>query len=114
MAILRDYSRPGSLSEALDLLADPQVRRVPLAGGTTLVGELETRARPDVEGVVDLRELDLRFIDASAASIHIGAMTTLADLRSAAETSDFAGSMLTRAARFEGPVNLRTFGIPKQ
>ncbi|MYC97250.1 MAG: hypothetical protein F4X14_20020 [Caldilineaceae bacterium SB0661_bin_32] len=107
MAILAEYHRPETLAAALDLLADRTARRLPLAGGTNLVGALETRQRRDVDGVVDLAALNLSYLQQAGASLRVGAMTTLADLVEHPLSATLAGGILPRTARFEGPRNLR-------
>lgn len=107
MAILSEYDKPKTLAEALDLLSERKSRRLPLAGGTQLVGALETRQRTDVDGVVDLSGLDLSYIHLVDSSLHIGAMTTLTDLIEHPLCADLAGGILAATARFEGPLNLR-------
>jgi len=106
MAILPEYHRPETLSQALELLADPRSRRLPLAGGTHLVPALETRQRRDVDGVVDLAGLDLSFIERDGYYLRVGAMTTLTDLVQHPVCVSFAGGILPQTARFEGPQNL--------
>lgn len=107
MAILAEYFRPKTLAEALELLADSKSRRVPLAGGTDLVGALETRRRRDVDGVIDLAALDLSFIRQVDSSLHLGSMTTLSELAQHPVCASLAGGILPETARFEGPLNLR-------
>ena len=107
MAILHEYHCPTSLAEALRLVDAPDRRRQLLAGGTTLVGALETRARRDVDGVIDLRKLGLDTIRPEDGTIRIGAMTTLTALVDHPATRELAGGLLSRAARGEGPINLR-------
>ncbi len=107
MALLREYHRPRSVDEATGLLARNDVRLLPLAGGTKLVGLLETRAEPGVEGVVDLREAGLDYLRRDGDVLHVGAMTTLSALTACAEAADLADGLLRRAARGEGPLNLR-------
>ncbi len=107
MAILAEYHRPKTLAGALDLLADRTARRLPLAGGTYLVGALETRQRRDVDGVVDLAALNLSYLQQAGASLRVGAMTTLTDLVEYPLSAKLAGGILPRTARFEGPHNLR-------
>ena len=106
MAILQEYHRPETVSQALELLADPRSRRLPLAGGTHLVPALETRQRRDVDGVVDLAGLDLSFIEREGHHLRIGAMTTITDLAQHPGCVSIAGRILPRTARFEGPQNL--------
>jgi len=107
MAILAEYHRPKTLAAALELLADRTSRRLPLAGGTHLVGALETRQRRDVDGVVDLAALNLSYVQQDNASLRVGAMTTLTDLVEHPLSATLAGGILPRTARFEGPQNLR-------
>ena len=58
---LREYHRPAEageqdgLAQALDLLARPQIRTVPLAGGNGLIASGD----PTIEAVVDLQALGL-------------------------------------------------------
>ena len=107
MAILQEYHRPETVSQALDLLADPRSRRLPLAGGTHLVPALETRQRRDVDGVVDLAGLDLSFIERDGHYLRSRRddddSQTWSNILSA--LLSLAGS-LPRTARFEGPQNL--------
>jgi CO/xanthine dehydrogenase FAD-binding subunit len=107
MAILAEHHTPKSFAEALDLLAERTSRRVPLAGGTHLIGALESRQRQDVDGVVNLAGLDLAFFLQEESVLRIGAMTTITDLIELPACADLAGSILPRTARFEGPLNLR-------
>ena len=107
MAILAEYHKPTSLAQAFELLSDSASRRVPLAGGAHLVGVLETRERRDIEGVVDLAELGLSFIEQDGAYLHVGAMTTITDLIEHPLSAELAGGILPDTARYEGPLNLR-------
>ena len=107
MAILAEYHRPKTLANALELLSDRTSRRLPLAGGTHLVGALETRQRRDVDGVVDLAALNLSYVQQADASLRVGAMTTLTELVEHPLSATLAGGILSETARFEGPHNLR-------
>ncbi len=77
-----EYVCPASLDAALGLLHRDGTRVV--AGGTAVI----LRLSPDVHTLVDLRELGLDTITASAAEIRIGAMATLTDVL---ETEAIAG-----------------------
>jgi CO/xanthine dehydrogenase FAD-binding subunit len=55
---LKEVHHPVKLEEALSLLQRADVRTLPLAGGTALVGSDD----PDVEAVVDLAGLGLSFV----------------------------------------------------
>mgnify|MGYP000843554670 FL=1 len=107
MAILREYYRPQSVGEAAGLLARGGGHLLALAGGTKLIGLLETRTAPEVEGVVDLRSAGLDYVRSVEGALHVGAMCTLAALTEHAEAAALAGGLLLRAVRGEGPVNLR-------
>ena len=92
---LTEYHRPTSLAEALSLLNRREIRTVPLAGGTNLVGSGD----PTVGAVVDLQDLGLRYLEARDSGLHIGAMTTLQQLATESESGDFRRRFLARAAR---------------
>jgi carbon-monoxide dehydrogenase medium subunit len=79
-----EYARPGSVEEALELLAaNPDAR--PLAGGQTLVNVMKARiAAPEV--LVDLNDLpELREIRETGDGLELGAMVTYSQLVSASE-----------------------------
>jgi CO/xanthine dehydrogenase FAD-binding subunit len=107
MAILAEYHKPGSLAEAVALLRRTDVRLRPLAGGSQLVGSLETRAANDVDGVVDLAALGLNQIVETADLLLIGATATLSAVSEHPVAGELAGGILRRTAHYEGPVNLR-------
>jgi carbon-monoxide dehydrogenase medium subunit len=80
-----EYAKPGSLAEALELLAANDGARA-LAGGQTLINVMKSRAAsPDM--LVDLNGLDeLRGIDLAAdGTLTIGAMTTYTEIVRSAE-----------------------------
>ncbi|MCC7352427.1 MAG: FAD binding domain-containing protein [Anaerolineae bacterium] len=91
---LLEYHRPTSLAEALALLNRSEIRTVPLAGGTSLVGSGD----PTVGAVVDLQDLGLHYVESRGVGLHIGAMTTLQQLAREGESSDFTRHFLARAA----------------
>jgi len=79
-----EYARPGSVEEALRLLASNDGARA-LAGGQTLVSVMKARAAaPDV--LVDLGKLDeLRAISVSGETLTIGAMATYSQIMASSE-----------------------------
>ena len=80
-----EYAKPGSVAEALELLASNDGARA-LAGGQTLINVMKARAAsPDM--LVDLNGLDeLRGIELAAdGTLTIGAMATYSELMSSAE-----------------------------
>lgn len=94
MRNLAEYHRPTSLAEVLALLGRTEVRTVPLAGGTDLVG----RASPAIQAVVDLRDLGLSYIREDGSLIRIGATTTLQELVNAPLLHDLASGLIARTA----------------
>ncbi|HXF61856.1 MAG TPA: FAD binding domain-containing protein, partial [Caldilineaceae bacterium] len=107
VATLREYYRPATLDEAIALLARRDRRLLPLAGGTTLIGQLETGALRDIDGVVDLQGLGLEAIRREGDLLRIGAMATLSTLINDENAGALANGLLRRAAQGEGPVNFR-------
>ncbi len=107
MAILREYHQPQSIGEALTLLQRSEAYLTPLAGGVALIGQLERRQRRDLDGVVDLSALGLRYIQRDGEHLRIGATATLTDIIEHAISRDLAGGILRRTAQAEGPINLR-------
>ena len=97
------YARPGSLEEALDLLAQVPQRRV-LAGGTDLypgLGEAMRRAQLlDITGISDLRG-----ITRDAGGYRMGALTTWGEI-AAADLPPFFDA-LRQAAREVGSVQIQ-------
>src|SRR5215207_11309644 len=79
-----EYARPGSVEEALQLLASNDGARA-LAGGQTLVNVMKARAAsPDV--LVDLGKLEeLREISVSGDTLTIGAMATYSQIMASSE-----------------------------
>lgn len=75
MTAVRTYHRPGTVEEAVELLAaDPTLR--PLAGGTDLMVDAQSRA-----GVVDLIDVaGLREVQINADTVTFGAAVTMAQL----------------------------------
>ncbi len=79
------YARPGSLGEAIELLAADDGARA-LAGGQTLINVMKARAgSPDA--LVDLNRIDeLKGIELAAdGTLEIGAMTTYTELVESSE-----------------------------
>ena len=83
MSALRSgYVRPGSLPEALGLLAQPGAR--PMGGGTDLAGQLD-RGIGQAVTIIDLQGLSLGGVRLHGDGVVIGATTTLAELLGAQE-----------------------------
>lgn len=97
---LLEYHWAEDLDEALILLARTDVRTVPLAGGTSLLGRTDT----EIQAVVDLRDLELAYIEEeprtaqAGGCLRIGAMTTLQTLADAPALRELATGILARSA----------------
>src|SRR6266700_8255381 len=91
---LLEYHWAEDIDDALLLLARTDIKTVPLAGGTYLLG-LENDS---IQAVVDLRDLGLAYISEDAQGIHIGAMTTLLTMGDSPLLKDFATGIVSRAA----------------
>jgi len=102
------YARPGTVEEAIALLAAHDGARA-LAGGQTLLNVMKQRAAsPDV--LVDLGRLDeLRTISVSGAALEIGAMTTLTSLIRSSEV-DVTRPILAEVAATVADVQVRNRG----
>lgn len=91
---LLEYAWAEQLDDALELLSRTDIKTVPLAGGTYLLGQSDD----SIQAVVDLRDLELAYITEDARGIHIGAMTTLQSMVDAPLLSEVASGVLARAA----------------
>lgn len=98
---LLEYHWAEDLDEALILLARTDIKTVPLAGGTYLL----SRANDEIQAVVDLRDLELAYINEDTCDsqgrklLRLGAMTTLSALADSALLREIATGMLARAAK---------------
>ncbi len=91
---LLEYHWVEDIDDALPLLARTDVKTVPLAGGTYLLGLQDD----SIQAVVDLRDFELAYISEDARGIHIGAMTTLQNMADAPALKNLAMGLLARAA----------------
>jgi carbon-monoxide dehydrogenase medium subunit len=102
------YARPGTLEEAVALLAEYDGARA-LAGGQTLLNVMKQRAAsPDV--LVDLAGLEeLSTISVSGSVLEIGAMTTLASIIGSSEV-EVTRPILAEVAATIADVQVRNRG----
>jgi aerobic carbon-monoxide dehydrogenase medium subunit len=103
-----DYARPGSVEDAVKLLAAREDARA-LAGGQSLVNVMKTRvASPEL--VVDLNGIEaLRGITAKDGALEIGAMTTYTAILESPEVAA-ARPILAEVARTIADVQVRNRG----
>lgn len=99
MATIRAYHRPGTIADALALLAQTEGGATILAGGTALNG-LPSQTPLDV---VDLQGVGLDSIGSNGDRLEIGAMARLSDL----VDSYFVPALLQDLAKREAPNTLR-------
>lgn len=98
---LLEYHWAEDLDEALLLLARSDVKTVPLAGGTYLLGS----ENEEIQAVVDLRDLNLAYIEEGARDgrgkplLRIGSMTTLTTLATSPILRDLATGVLAQSAQ---------------
>lgn len=92
---LVEYHWAEHIDDALLLLGRLDVKTVPLAGGTYLLGLQDD----SIEAVVDLRDLELSYISEEQRGLRIGAMTTLQDIVDSPVLKTFAMGLLSRAAQ---------------
>lgn len=106
-----EYKRPGSLAEAVVLLADQSRMVKPLAGGQSLVPMLNLRLAP-IDLAVDISRLsELRGINLDRQIVRFGACVTHAEIEDAQPLSAsmrlmraVAGGIANRAIRNRGTV----------
>jgi CO/xanthine dehydrogenase FAD-binding subunit len=91
---LLEYHWAEHIDDALMLLSRTDLKTVPLAGGTYLLGQTDD----SIQAVVDLRDLELAYVSEDAQSIHIGAMTTLQDMVDSPVLKSLATGLLSRSA----------------
>jgi len=92
---LLEYHWAEDIDDALLLLSRTDIKTVPLAGGTYILGQ----ADETIQAVVDLRDLQLSYIKEDAQALHIGAMTTLQNIADAPALKNSADGILSRARR---------------
>ncbi|MBX5455926.1 MAG: FAD binding domain-containing protein [Thermogemmatispora sp.] len=96
---LLEYHWVEDVDDALILLSRPDIKTVPLAGGTYLLGQNEE----SIQAVVDLRDLGLAYISEDQRGIRIGSMTTLQSMAEAPLLKSFLGGLLAQAAQYSAP-----------
>lgn len=92
---LLEYHWAEDIDDALLLLSRTDIKTVPLAGGTYVLGH----ADETIQAVVDLRDLQLAYIKEGAQAIHIGAMATLQSMADAPLLKNTVDGLLSRAAQ---------------
>lgn len=96
--MIEEYRRPDSLAEAVELLINPELRFIPIGGGTAI-----DRASSEPFGVVDLQGLGLNTISQSGNTLKLGATVTLQSLLGVARLQP----ALKKAIYSEASYNIR-------
>ncbi|WP_376795851.1 FAD binding domain-containing protein [Thermogemmatispora sp.] len=96
---LLEYHWVEDVDDALILLSRPDIKTVPLAGGTHLLSQNDE----SIQAVVDLRDLGLAYILEDQRGIRIGSMTTLQSMAEAPLLKSFLGGLLAQAAHYSAP-----------
>ena len=101
------YARASDLDHALELLAEPDAKAI--AGGQSLVPVMKLRiARPSL--VVDISRLALRGVEERDGELHIGPLTTWAELASSEILDRPALAAIAECARGIGDLQVRNLG----
>ncbi|GAB6171215.1 xanthine dehydrogenase family protein subunit M [Paradesulfitobacterium aromaticivorans] len=104
-----EYLKPGTVAEAVAMLAEYGAEAGVIAGGSDLVVKLKQRL-VNFRYLVDLKGLpDLYGINSRADEIEIGALTKLSTIESAPEVLN-AVPLLAKAASFVGGPQHRSMG----
>ncbi len=96
---LQEVIRPRTLAEALAYLSRGDITPYPLAGGTGLLAGPATGIR----ALLDLSDLQLRYITSDDAYLHIGATATLQDVAESEHALGLADGVLAHAAFAAAP-----------
>jgi CO/xanthine dehydrogenase FAD-binding subunit len=99
MPQLKEYHRPASVAEALQLLARPGVQTAIIGGGTRIVAQLDE----SIDEVVDLQAAGLDAVEYTTGGLRLGAMVCLQRIVEDGQ----APALLREAARREGPNTFR-------
>ena len=99
-----DFREPDSLEDALAILADPERRAVPVAGGTDLLRGLRRGVRTPPMVLSLGRVEELRSIDAGPdGGLSVGALVTMAELAASDEVRQIAPALAEAAAQVGSP-----------
>jgi len=99
------YERATDVEHALELLGEPDAKAI--AGGQSLIPVMKLRiARPSL--VVDISRLELRGIEERDGALHVGPLTTWADLVDAELPVGLEA--ITECAREVGDLQVRNLG----
>lgn len=99
------YARATDVDHALELLGDPDAKLI--AGGQSLIPVMKLRiARPSL--VVDISRLELRGVEGRDGAVHIGPLTTWAELADAKLPAGLEA--IPECAREIGDLQVRNLG----
>lgn len=109
MPDLSEYYQPQSLTAALELLAKPDGKLVPLAGGTDVIPAMG-KGELNVDGLVDLSKIpDIRRISSEGSEVKIGGLSTFGQIEKSPLIRAKA-LLLAEAAGAVGSPQIRNLG----
>ncbi|MFP4686870.1 MAG: FAD binding domain-containing protein [bacterium] len=100
---VKEFCRPETVEEAVELLTAGDLKSSVVAGSTD-ISRSESKA---VERLVDIKGLDLNYIKSESGALVIGATTTMAEVAGSDIVSDYAGGLVSRVASEIGTTPLR-------
>lgn len=102
MPRIRQYHRPESIQDALQLITNLEVTTAVLAGGTNLLAQPDT----EIDQVVDLQKLGLNKIQLGQKEVTYGSMVRVQQIVEHSQSP----ALLRQTAKFEGPNTFRNVG----
>ncbi len=107
-----DYVRAGSVTEALQLLAEPGLTSRPLAGGTDVMVSVRLE-RPPFDRLVDISRVpEMKIIECRGEQIAVGAAVTFSEAAESTVLQGVAGCLVQACLSVGGPAirNAGTLG----
>ncbi len=106
---IKDYFRPHTLAEALDILTKYSERAIVVAGGTDVIPQLRRREL-NVEALVDVTRIpELKSIEEKGSQIVLGALATHTSIASSPLLKEKA-ELLSEGAKHVGSPQIRNIG----
>jgi CO/xanthine dehydrogenase FAD-binding subunit len=88
------YYKPADIKQVFEHLSDEKSKNVILAGGTALALNLK-----GFDGLIDISDIGLSFIEQDNGSIHIGATTTIRDIQRSEVLRNYANGVVAESSK---------------